>query len=578
MTEEPVTIRTLVSPARRAMLATAGIATLAGVANVMPYVALTEIARILLGENPTTYLGHWVAFGAITLALSQTAYGLGLAITHVAEAKLRHTLRHRLVDKFGHISLGAIDQTSSGMIRKIVVDDTATIHTLVAHLSGDLVFALTSLLSGMIYLLWVDWQLAVMLLTMWTIAMGVTMSLAMRDYDTLMSNFSAKQTALAAASVEMLEGIKEIRNFQNAELGRTRFHSARKAFSDSSFAWSDTAGRFTAISTSLLSPASVFTLLVPVVIWFSSLGWIEPSYALPFLIIAPGLPMGLQTLISLSQHLYEARRAAADTASLLSLPSLALSKESAATTSEDAVCFEDVTFGYDKNTLVIENLTLRIPRGKVTALVGPSGGGKSTLAKLIARFYDVSSGVVRVGGQDVRSQTQSELLSQIAIVFQDVALAHDTITQNIALGAQVEMDRVIEAAKKAQIHDRIMRLPSGYETVIDEGAGFLSGGERQRLTIARAFYHDAPILILDEATAQADPHSEHQIHQALSALAAGRTVVIIAHRLKTVAHAHQIAVIADGTLVECGTHSELLHRDGAYATLWKSQHRLEGEH
>lgn len=580
-TKPKITIRQLVMPASKAMWTAAFTSFIAGITNVIPYIALTEITRLLLAGETGRAVWGWAAVALVTLLVSQTAYGAGLGITHFAEARLRQQLRERLVHKLGRISLGSLDQTASGKIRKIVVDDTASIHTLVAHLAGDLVFALVSLGAGVGYLLWVNWQLTGILLAIWVLIIGTTMGLAMSGYGPALEEFSAAQTALAGASVELVQGIKEIKNFQGAQLGRTRFEKARQDFTDLSFAWAVKSGKFTAISMALLNPGSVFVTVVLLLTWFSGAGWIEPAYALPFIIIAPGLPMGLQSLFSLAQHLYEAKQAALDTAELLSIPDLDDQRVKEQPVGEHlageqpeqpAIEFKAVTFGYDLDNPVINNLNLKIPTGKVTALVGPSGGGKSTLARLIARFYDVNSGTVEVFGKDVRAYTQTQLLKHISIVFQDVVLAHDTVAANIALGiANPDPQKIEAAAKAAYIHDRIMRLSNGYQTVLDEDAGFLSGGERQRLTIARAFYQDAPILILDEATAQADPHAEAQIHAALSSLAKGRTVVIIAHRLHTIAEAAQIAVLTGGELTELGTHQQLLDNQQTYARLWENQ-------
>ena len=204
--------------------------------------------------------------------------------------------------------------------------------------------------------------------------------------------------------------------------------------------------------------------------------------------------------------------------------------------------------------------------------MGPSGGGKSTLARLIARFYDVDSGAVRVSGVDVREATFPWLGSRVAIVLQDVALSHGSVHDNIALGRPGAAREQVEAAARAAcIHERIMRLPRGYDTVLGEEGGFLSGGERQRVTLARAYLQDAPVLVLDEATAQADPASERDIHAALSRLAAGRTVIVIAHRLSTVRDADQILVVDDGAIVERGRHEDLLAAGGRYAAMWRSQ-------
>ena len=279
------------------------------------------------------------------------------------------------------------------------------------------------------------------------------------------------------------------------------------------------------------------------------------------------------TLIGLMQHMYESRMAAQVTADLLSQPPMPEGTHGDGEgPAPGRVDVEDVTFSYEAGSPVLHGLSFTAEPGTVTALVGPSGGGKSTLARLIARFYDVDDGAVRISGVDVRDATFPWLLSRVAVVLQDVALAHESVHDNIALGRpDATREQVEAAARAACIHERITRLPHGYDTILGDEGGFLSGGERQRVTLARAYLQDAPVLVLDEATAQADPASERDIHQALSRLAAGRTVIIIAHRLSTIRDADQILVVDAGHITEHGTHEELLAAGGRYAAMWRSQ-------
>ena len=240
------------------------------------------------------------------------------------------------------------------------------------------------------------------------------------------------------------------------------------------------------------------------------------------------------------------------------------------------IAFRDVTFSYDK-VPVLQNISFSIPQGSTTAIVGPSGSGKTTICNLIARFYDVDSGAVTVGGEDVRNMTCDSLLGNISMVFQKVYLFHDTIENNIRFGnPSATQEEIIEAAKKAQCHDFIMALPDGYDTVIGEGGSTLSGGEKQRISIARAILKDANIVILDEATASIDPENEHFIQQAISELTIGKTVIVIAHRLATIEHADQILVVDSGRVVQKGTHHELLRQEGLYRRFITIREQAEG--
>ena len=240
------------------------------------------------------------------------------------------------------------------------------------------------------------------------------------------------------------------------------------------------------------------------------------------------------------------------------------------------IAFRDVTFSYD-TVPVLRNISFSIPQGSTTAIIGPSGSGKTTICNLIARFYDVDSGEVTVGGEDVRNMTCDSLLRNISMVFQKVYLFHDTIENNIRFGNPgATREEIIEAAKKARCHDFIMALPDGYETVIGEGGSTLSGGEKQRISIARAILKNANIVILDEATASIDPENEHLIQQAISELTIGKTVIVIAHRLATIEHADQILVIDKGQVVQKGTHRQLIQQDGLYRRFITIREQAEG--
>ena len=233
-------------------------------------------------------------------------------------------------------------------------------------------------------------------------------------------------------------------------------------------------------------------------------------------------------------------------------------------------------FGYDSRQ-VLKDVSFSIPQKTSTAIVGPSGSGKTTIVNLLARFYDVNEGSIRVGGHDVREFTCDSLLSNLSMVFQNVYLFHDTIRANICFGrpdtSEAEM---VEAAQKARCHEFIMQLPNGYDTVLGEGGGTLSGGEKQRISIARAILKNAPIIILDEATASIDPENEHLIQQALSELTRGKTVITIAHRLATIEQADQILVVEDGQIVQRGTHAQLIGEDGLYRRFMEARRRAEG--
>ena len=571
-----VTIGELIGPARPAMIVSGLLTAVGALMSIVPFEALRNMAAIWLGEtSPEGWRGSlwvWAAIAVVALFLSQALYLAGLGVTHLAEARLRRHLRQRIVDAISHLPLGRVAQIPHGTIRKMVCDDTSAIHTLVAHVPGDATNAVVMAAAGTAYLLWTDWRLACALVGLWALAL-VVMAMALFGVSDITERFGAAQTALAAATVEMLEGIKEIKGFQATDASRTRFSQARTEFSRLSYEWVSKSGKAISVMGALLRSSTVFVTVAVLAVLFTAQGWTPLSATLPFFLVALGLPEGLMTLIGLTQHMYESRLAAQATASLLSQPPMPEgTHDDGEGPAPGRVDVEDVTFSYEEGSAVLHGVSFTAEPGTVTALVGPSGGGKSTLARLIARFYDVDDGAVRVSGVDVREATFPWLLSRVAIVLQDVALSHESVHDNIALGRPGATREQVEAAARAAcIHERITRLPHGYDTVLDDEGGFLSGGERQRVTLARAYLQDAPVLVLDEATAQADPASERDIHRALSQLAAGRTVIIIAHRLSTIRDADQILVVDAGRITERGTHEDLLAAGGRYAAMWSSQ-------
>ncbi|MDO5067716.1 MAG: ABC transporter ATP-binding protein [Propionibacteriaceae bacterium] len=580
VTTTPATVWDLISSARGSMILGFCLAAGGAVAKVMPYIALVEIARRLLSkELAPGPLWTWVLVAVGSMLLHGVLYSTALSRNHHAEARLRGELRERLVDKLGRVNLGWFSSRSSGQIRKSVAKDTAEIHVLVAHLAGDLANAVVSLLACLVYLFWLDWRFALILFGGTLGLLVVVYLLSMTGLADVFRAYGQSERELSHAAIELVDGIKEVKNFGMTDEVFGRFDRAQKHHEQISVKWLERQGLGMALLAAAMQPAVVFSVTAGLGLLFTLQGWLSPITVVAFALVWVGLPEGLLTLGTMSQLLYTAKQAATNTLTILQAPELPEPDDShPSIEGSPAVELRDVSFAYEKGTNVIDGLSLSCPRGSVTALVGPSGGGKSTVAKLVARFWDVDSGAVLVGGRDVRQLRNTDLMASMSLVFQEVQLSHDTIRTNIALGRENATDQEIEeAARAACIHDRIMQLPDGYDTVIGEGA-HLSGGEAQRLTIARAFLAAAPILILDEATAQADTHSERLIQQAISNLADGRTVIVIAHRLGTIQGADQIAVIDDGRLVECGTHADLLTAEGRYAQMWRGQQQPVAQH
>lgn len=573
-TPAPRTLWQLVSDAHTTIIMGALVAFVGSALKVVPYIALVEIARQLLSGHIDT-VWWWAGGAIIAMIIHAVAYGWALGVNHIVEADLRHDLRQRIIDKLSRVPLGWFNDRSTGKIRKAVTSDTSEIHTLVAHAAGDIANTAGALIAGLVYLFYVNVAFAAIMVGIWVVLIGVTTVMSGAGMSQSFKDFAHAERQLSAATVELVDGIKEVKNFGMTGKVYGRFDEARRYYTAVSLQWLKQSGVQVAIISAAMQPATTLTLTIGLGYWLTTIGWLTPVQVLAFALVWIGIPEGLQALMQITQYLYTAKQAAHSTLQVLQADELTVRQDTPLPKGDinAQITFDHVQFGYDPDHPVINDVSFTCQPGTLTALVGPSGGGKSTVARLIARFWDVDRGAVTVGGVDVRDQSSQELLSHIALVFQDIVLVSGTVRDNIALGTPDATDEeIIAAAKAAHIHDRIMRLPDGYDTRLGEGSGFLSGGERQRVTIARAILRAPEILILDEATSQADPHSELEIQRAISALAADRTVVMIAHRLSTIASADQILVFDAGRICERGTHDQLMNAGGLYAHLWKTQH------
>ena len=378
---------------------------------------------------------------------------------------------------------------------------------------------------------------------------------------------------MSGAAIEYIRGLSIVKSFGQEGASTQSFRSANKALKDIRIGIEKGFTPFNCLHLFALKLASMG--IVFICAWQAAQGQMSMAFFLMFVLFS-FVMFGSVENINDAAHLLGVIDSAMD--KLEALENAEYIDQDGADikpTSYD-IEFKDVSFGYDDRT-ILHDLNFTIPQNTTTAIVGPSGGGKTTLCNLIARFYDVNSGTITLGGTDIRAFTCDSLLRNISMVFQNVYLFRDTIKNNIKFGSPDAADeQIIAAAKAARCHDFIMALPDGYDTVIGEGGSSLSGGEKQRISIARAMLKDAPIVILDEATASIDPENEHLIQEAISALTHGKTIITIAHRLATIENADQILVIDGGSVEQRGTHEELLEQEGTYKTFIKIREQAEG--
>jgi ATP-binding cassette subfamily B protein len=558
-------------PVRGSLATIIALSLIGATSSVVPFIAIVELARTLLPalDGAAVDTGRvWVivivAVGALLVSFA-AAFTSGM-VSHFADAELQLSLRRRIIRHLQRLPLGWFDARASGTVRKLVENDVVALHQLVAHAIHDVITAITVPVISLVYLFAVQWQFALAAMLPLVIAAGLYVVMMRGGMDKY-AQYENATARLAEATVEFVQGIAVVKRF--GQLGRShqRYRDEQRGYVDFVGQWTrETAVMFTLVEI-VTSPLVVLVYLLAVGLWLVGSGAAQPIDVLPGLLLGLGLTAPLMSLGSSGQFLRNAAKAQRSLAGFFELQPIALSADPQ-TPGSSELAFESVSFSYDGAHTVLHEIGAACTPGTVTALVGSSGSGKSTLAKLVPRFYDATAGRVAIGGADVRDIASDELYREVGFVFQDVQLLRASLRENIRLtrpdASDVEVER---AARAAQIHERILRFERGYDAVVGEDAN-LSGGEAQRVTIARALLADAPILVLDEATAFADPDSEAAIQRAPGVLTEHRTVLVIAHRLHTIVGVDRILVLHDGRVVEQGTHAELVAASGRFARMW----------
>ncbi|GAB2559783.1 ABC transporter ATP-binding protein [Gracilibacillus alcaliphilus] len=568
----------LLRPVRIKLLFCAILSALGAAAGFAPYIAVAEIARNMLGSQEVdgNTIWMWVIIGAIGACLRLLLVFASSRLGHYADAELLHDVRVRIVSKLGVLPLGWFRDSGSGAIKKRMTNDLEEMHQLIAHALGELVGAGVAMIVGFTYLLMIDWQMSLITMAV-LLVMVVCYRIAMRSVTTHMSRLLAAEGRISAASVEYADGISVVKTFGTGGRIMQRFAAAVKEHTHAMLDWVTETKYSSAASRLFSSEMTVLGVVMIAGLALVAADKLTMANLLPFLIIGVGLPTSIMPAIQGGQGIRKGRVAASNIEELLNRTAL-MEPDQPKKPVGHKVELDQVSFSYDGVAQAVDEVSAVCNPGTVTALVGPSGAGKTTLASLLPRFYEVTGGSIRIGEVDVRDMSSDRLLSSMSLVFQDVVLLRDTVTENIRIGRpQASEEEVREAAKAAHIHHVIEALPEGYNTVLGSGSGGLSGGEKQRLTIARAILSKAPIVLLDEATASLDPDGETAVQAALAELSAGKTVIVIAHRLHTIRNADQILVLDQGKLAEKGTHNELLARKGLYSRMWAAQQKGESE-
>ncbi len=561
----------LLRPYRRGFAAVVILQVIGAVAGLAPLLAVVELGRALLSPGPIDH-GHVrlaVIAGAIGFFVRLLFTAASSGIGHVLDDHVQLSFRRRLAMRLGRVPIGWLSRRRTGELAKVVGRDVSAMHPLIAHAPGELVSAFVVPPVSLVYLFTVDWRLTLITLIPVTLAVALVPLMMTPARLREQKAFDAAMERIASSVVEFVQGISVIKAFGGGERAHREFRAAADDFARVFHRMVRGLSALGAGMQVALSPPFVLLVVLTGGTALITTGSMAPADLLPFLLLGLGLTAPVAALGHGFDDLQAARRAAGRIRDVLAVRSLPEPAHPVAPRGH-RVELRDVRFGYETGHEVLRGIDLVLEPGTVTAIVGPSGSGKSTLVQLLPRFFDPTHGSVVLGGVDLRELGGGELHRMVSFVFQDVRLLRASVADNIALAVpRAGRDDVARVARLANIHDRILALPRGYESVIGEDVT-LSGGEAQRISIARALLADTPVLVLDEATAFADPRTEQAVRDALVTPAGERTILVIAHRLETVAGADTVVVLENGVIVERGRPADLLAQNGKFAAFWQS--------
>ena len=541
---------------------------------LVPFYYIWRIMKEALDVAPAydqakgiTSLG-WSAVGFALL--SMIIYIVALMCSHIAAFRIQANMRSAMMHKIVKLPLGFMDQDGSGKIRKIVQESSEATETYLAHQLPDRAGAIATPIGLLVLLVVFDWRLGLLSLVPVVAAFLIMSSMTGKNMEIKMKEYQNSLEEMSSEAVEYIRGIPVVKTFGQSVFSFKRFRKAIDNYEKWVISYTKDmrlpmVGYTTTIN-------AVFAILIAAAFWFSK-GTDDKTFLLNllfYIIITPIITVTLNKIMYSSENKMLVEDALKRVDGILEREPLEQAKEPKMP-KDASIVFENVSFRYkDGITDALHGVNLKIEPGEHVAFVGPSGGGKTTLASLIARFFDVTEGKLFVGGVDVREIADEKLMETVSFVFQDSKLLKMSIYDNIRMGKKdATKEQVLHALKEAQCMDIIEKMPQGIDTVIGTRGTYVSGGEAQRLSIARAMLKDAPILILDEATAFADPDNEVKVQEAFSRLSKGKTVIMVAHRLSSVTNADRICVLKDGEIVETGNHESLTKQNGIYAHMWK---------
>lgn len=535
---------------------------------MLPYFAAAQIIIALVnGNNEKSFYIKWCILALAGYVVRTCLYTLALSMSHKATFAILKSIRERILDKLPKMPLGTIMDTSSGKMKQIIVDQVESMETPLAHLLPEMTSNLLAPVCILVYLFILDWRMA--LLSLVSIPVGMLfMILVMKDYGVQYEGSVKTTQEMNGAIVEYIGGIEVIKAFNQGKHSYARYADKVTANASYFYHWMKSCQLCTSIFKTV-SPTTLITIL-PVGWLLYSSGSLSMETFITTIILSLGIAGPLLAAMNFVDSLARVGTIVGSVDEIL-LGEEQEHGEKTVKLKKMDITVEHVSFGYHEDAEILHDVSLTIPQGSMTAFVGPSGSGKSTIAKLIAGFWDVKNGRITMGGRDLKNIPLEQLYDQVAFVSQDNYLFDDTVRENIRMGRLNASDREVEAVAEAAGCDTFIReLEKGYDTIVGGGGAHLSGGERQRIAIARAILKNAPIVILDEATAYIDPENEAVIQRAVAKLVEGKTVIVIAHRLSTITDADQIVVVKDGQIEAKGTHEQLLTACPLYTSMWQA--------
>lgn len=544
-----------------------------GLLSLVPFILLWLVVRTLLiarGNLSNTPLIDYALWAFVISVANVLLYFLALMLSHLAAFRIETDMRRKAMQRLMRAPLGYFDTQNTGRMRKIIDEDSAQTHTFVAHLLPDVASCVVAPIGVIVLLFAVDWQLGTAAIIPLIGAIGIMGYMMNPKNNQFQRLYLDAQEKMGAEAVEYVRGIPVVKVFQQTVFSFKRFYDSIISYRD--LVIKCTRVWRTPMSFYILAINAFAFILVPTAIILIGHGGDTSTIianVILYVVIAPLIASNVMKAAYLSQDLFMANEAVERLEQLTHIAPLSQHDEPKRAETYD-IRFENVSFRYkgaEKDA--VSHINLTIPEGKTVALVGASGSGKTTIARLIPRFWDVRHGSVTIGGIDVRDMHKDELMRNVSFVFQNTRLFKTSLIENLRYGnPDATTEQINRAINLSQSREIIDRLPQGLDTVIGAEGTYLSGGEQQRIVLARAILKDAPIVVLDEATAFADPENEQLIRKALAHLTQGKTVLMIAHRLTTVQDADSIVVVDNGEIVEQGTHKELLSEEKYYHRMW----------